>query len=227
MYNLINFHTVKKRIFIVAAIVSCMFIAQSCVMQQAQKIVVHLSAVESPENAKVQFGKRKVLTFNDGDKQECRYVDDYINIVWIVDYEGFGFSLTNKTDYTIKINWDDISYIDITGNVRRVMHSGVKNIDKSNSQPATSIPRKATITDLLLPADNVYYESGKYGGWRIEPLIPDTTYSSGGAEGKTMTILMPIMIENVQNDYIFEFVIINAKPEAKHKRQSQYNDYLW
>lgn len=206
----------KKCIVIAAAFISCMFIAQSCgSMMQASKYVVNLSAVESPENSKVQFGETKVVTFNDGDKQKYRYEDDYINIVWFVGYKSFDFSLTNKTDHTIKINWDDISYVDITGNVGRVMHSGVKYTDRNNSQPATSIPKKATITDLLLPTDNVYYQSGKYGGWRENPLIP-YSYSSGGAEGKTMTILMPIMIENVQNDYTFEFVI-NAKPEAEQK----------
>lgn len=179
---------------------------------QTSKYVVNLSAVESPENAKVQFGETKVVTFKDGDVQKYRYEDDFINIVWFVGYKEFDFSLTNKSDHTIKINWDDISYVDINGNVGRVMHSGVKYIDRNSSQPATSIPKRASITDLLMPTENVYYVSGQYGGWRESPLIP-ASYNQGGAEGKTMTILMPIMIENVQNDYTFEFVI-SAKPEA-------------
>ena len=105
----------------------CAFIAQSCgTMMQTSKYVVNLSAVESPENARVQFGETKVVTFTDGDKQKYRYEDDYINIVWFMGYKEFDFSLTNKSDHTIKINWDDISYVDINGNVGRVMHSGVK-----------------------------------------------------------------------------------------------------
>ncbi len=202
-----------RNFIIGAAVVCCAFIAQSCgTMMQTSKYVVNLSAVESPENAKVQFGETKVVTFKDGDVQKYRYEDDFINIVWFVGYKEFDFSLTNKSDHTIKINWDDISYVDINGNVGRVMHSGVKYIDRNISQPATSIPKRASITDLLMPTENVYYVSGQYGGWRESPLIP-ASYNQGGAEGKTMTILMPIMIENVQNDYTFEFVI-SAKPEA-------------
>lgn len=202
------------RSFIIgAAVICCAFMAQSCgSMMQTSKYVVNLSAVESPENAKVQFGETKVVTFTEGDVQKYRYEDDYINIVWFVGYKQFDFSLTNKTNHTIKINWDDVSYVDMNGNVGRVMHSGVKYTDRNNSQPATSIPKKASITDLLMPTDNVYYASGKYGGWRETPLIP-YTYNNGGAEGKTMTILMPIMIENVQNDYTFEF-LISPKPET-------------
>lgn len=202
-----------RNFIIGAAVVCCAFIAQSCgTMMQTSKYVVNLSAVESPENARVQFGETKVVTFKDGDVQKYRYEDDFINIVWFVGYKEFDFSLTNKSDHTIKINWDDISYVDINGNVGRVMHSGVKYIDRNSSQPATSIPKRASITDLLMPTENVYYVSGQYGGWRESPLIP-ASYNQGGAEGKTMTILMPIMIENVQNDYTFEFVI-SAKPEA-------------
>ena len=202
-----------RNFIIGAAVVCCAFIAHSCgTMMQTSKYVVNLSAVESPENAKVQFGETKVVTFKDGDVQKYRYEDDFINIVWFVGYKEFDFSLTNKSDHTIKINWDDISYVDINGNVGRVMHSGVKYIDRNSSQPATSIPKRASITDLLMPTENVYYVSGQYGGWRESPLIP-ASYNQGGAEGKTMTILMPIMIENVQNDYTFEFVI-SAKPEA-------------
>lgn len=202
-----------RNFIIGAAVICCAFIAQSCgTMMQTSKYVVNLSAVESPENAKVQFGETKVVTFKDGDVQKYRYEDDFINIVWFVGYKEFDFSLTNKSDHTIKINWDDISYVDINGNVGRVMHSGVKYIDRNSSQPATSIPKRASITDLLMPTENVYYVSGQYGGWRESPLIP-ASYNQGGAEGKTMTILMPIMIENVQNDYTFEFVI-SAKPEA-------------
>lgn len=202
-----------RNFIIGAAVVCCAFIAQSCgSMMQTSKYVVNLSAVESPENARVQFGETKVVTFKDGDVQKYRYEDDFINIVWFVGYKEFDFSLTNKSDHTIKINWDDISYVDINGNVGRVMHSGVKYIDRNSSQPATSIPKRASITDLLMPTENVYYVSGQYGGWRESPLIP-ASYNQGGAEGKTMTILMPIMIENVQNDYTFEFVI-SAKPEA-------------
>lgn len=36
------------------------------------------------------------------------------------------------------------------------MHSGVKYTDRNNSQPATSIPKGASLSDILLPTDNVF-----------------------------------------------------------------------
>jgi hypothetical protein len=175
---------------------------------------VGLSAVESPKDAKQQFGETKVVNFNEDGINKYRYEDDYIDIVWYVGSKQFNFLLKNKSGHTLKINWDDVSFVDYKGQVGRVMHSGVKYTERNNSQPSTTIPKGASISDLLLPTENVYYVSGQYGGWRESYLIPCVykTPEAFNSEaptyvGKTMTIMMPIMIENVQNDYTFKFNI--------------------
>lgn len=175
---------------------------------------VGLSAVESPADAKQQFGETKVVTFDEKGVSKYRYEDDYINIVWYVGSKQFYFTLNNKSGHSLKINWDDISFVDTKGQVGRVMHSGVKYSERNNSQPATTVPNGASISDILLPTENVYFVSGQYGGWRENYLLP-CVYKTPEAfnaiasslVGKTMTIMMPIMIENVQNDYTFTFNI--------------------
>lgn len=175
---------------------------------------VGLSTVESPADAKQQFGETKVVSFNEEGVSKYRYEDDYIDIVWFVGSKQFNFTLKNKSSHTLKINWDDISYVDTKGQVGRVMHAGVKYTDRNNSQPATTVPKGASISDILLPTENVYFVSGQYGGWRENYLIPcvyktHEDFNSGASSlvGKTMTVMMPIMIENVQNDYTFTFNI--------------------
>ena len=183
---------------------------------------IGLTAVESPADAKQQFGETKVVTFDEGGINKYRYEDDYIDIVWYVGLKQFNFTLKNKSGHTLKINWDDVSYVDVKGQVGRVMHSGVKYADRNSSQPATTVPKGASISDILLPTDNVYYASGQYGGWRETYLVPCVykTPEAFNSEaptlvGKTMTIMMPIMIENVQNDYTFTFDIDKLLNEAK------------
>ena len=175
---------------------------------------VGLSSVESPADAKQQFGETKVVTFNEEGVSKYRYEDDYINIVWYVGLKQFNFTLNNKSGHRLKINWDDISFVDTEGQVGRVMHSGVKYTERNNSQPATTVPKGASISDILLPTENVYFVSGQYGGWRENYLLPcvyqtPEAFNAGASSlvGKTMTIMMPIMIENVQNDYTFTFNI--------------------
>lgn len=178
---------------------------------------IGLASVETPANAKAQFGETKVVPVSEEGKTKYRYEDDYIDIVWYVSGKQFNFTLKNKSNHTLKINWDDISYVDTNGRTGRVMHSGVKYNERNNSQPSSTVPKGATLSDLLLPTDNVSYSSPtKYtsGGWNENYLFPciykdEASLFQNAPDyiGKTMTILMPIMIENVQNDYTFTFNI--------------------
>lgn len=93
------------------------------------------------------------------------------------------------------------------------MHSGVKYIDRNNSQPASVIPKGATLSDIIMPTDNVYYISGQYGGWREGNLFnfpidkKNIEQSKLPYIGKTVKVLFPIIIEDVKNEYVFEFKI--------------------
>ena len=205
----------KKIVFLF----SLLALLTSCGTTYQARYAVGLNSVESPADAKQQFGETKVVNFTEADLTKYRYEDDFIDIVWYVGLKQFNFVLKNKSDHTIKINWDDISYVDIKGNTGRVMHSGVKYVDRSASQPASSVPKGASLSDILLPVDNVYYVSGQYGGWREKLLIPAYYQSKEAMEqeaptyvGKQMKILMPISIENVQNDYTFVFNIDELLP---------------
>ena len=196
------------------SIAICALLFSSCGVSNLANYSIGLKTVERPDNAEQQFGETKIVNFQDGETNKYRYEDDYINIVWYVDSKRFYFDLTNKSGHTIKINWDDISYVDYNGKVGRVMHSGVKYTERNNSQPASTVPKGATLSDILIPTENVYFISGRFGGWREKYLIPcvynDAATRDAQASsyvGKTMTIMMPIMIENVQNDYTFTFNI--------------------
>lgn len=119
--------------------------------------------------------------------------------------------IENKSNYSIKIPWDDVAYISSSGQTGRVMHSGVKYIDRNNSQPASVIPKSASLSDIVIPNDNIYYVSGQYGGWRESKLFNFPIDKNNIEEskqlfiGKTVRILFPIIIQDVKNEYVFEF----------------------
>lgn len=199
-----------KRLSGLVILVTVTAMMTSCAIYRAN-YSVSLKAVECPANAKQQFGETKVVNFQDKDGNKYRYEDDYINIVWFVSPQRFNFTLTNKSGHTLKINWDDLCYVDYQGGAKRVMHAGVKYNERNNSQPPSTIPNGTSLSDMLLPTDNVRFVNG---GWSEDFLIPCIYKNSVSREkgapyfvGKTMTIMMPIMIENIQNDYTFTFCI--------------------
>lgn len=174
---------------------------------------VSLSSVESPANAKVKYGETKIASFEEDGQSKYRYEDDFINISWYVGIHKFYFTLKNKSDYSMKIPWDDIVYVDISSNTQRVMHSGVKYTDRNSSQPATIVPKNASISDVLLPTDNVKYVGGSTG-WDEGYLFPQykkqEDASANYVIGKKIRIILPIIIQDVQNEYSFEFTINDA-----------------
>lgn len=174
---------------------------------------VGLSNVEAPADSKKQYGETKIATLEEEGKSGYKYEDDYIDISWFVGSSQFSFTLKNKSEYSIKIPWDDVTYINTAGSVGRVMHAGVKYIDRNNSQPASVIPKGTSLSDIIQPTDNVYYSSGQYGGWRTTNLFnfnvdkKNLEVSKAPYIGKTVRILLPVLIQDVRNEYVFEFKI--------------------
>lgn len=174
---------------------------------------VGLSNVEAPADVREQYGETKIVSLDVDGKTNYRYEDDYIDISWYVGLTQFAFDLKNKSQYSIKIPWDDVTYINVYGEVGRVMHSGVKYVDRNNSQPASVVPKGARMSDIVMPTDNVYYVSGQYGGWREGRLFNfpidrnNIDVSKQAYIGKTVKILFPVIIEGVKNEYVFEFRI--------------------
>ena len=194
---------------VVVTFTSCIYVAD---------YTVSLNKVERPADSKKPLGDIKVYDFLEDSVPKYRFEDDYIVVYWYVDETSFRFSLINKSGKTLKISWDDISYVDTEGQVGRVMHSGVKYSERNNSQPSTTIPKGATLSDRLIPTDNISYEEYAFFGesnWFETYLFPRISESSEESvkanaakyAGKTMLILMPILIENVQNEYLFTFQI--------------------
>lgn len=173
---------------------------------------VGLRNVERPENAKERYGDSKIVNFEEEGKTKYSYEDDMIKIVWLPLSTQFGFTLKNKTDHSIKIIWDEAVYVDPNGSSGRVMHAGVKYIDRNNPQPPTVVVKNANIDDMIVPTDNIYYVSGQYGGWRTKPMFPNSANTQEELNtltqqyvGKEVRVLLPLKIEETINEYIFTF----------------------
>ncbi len=185
---------------------------------------IKLKKVERPAQARERYGEQIITEFDEEGVNKYFFEDEMVNIVWIPTAQLISFILTNKTDHSIKIIWDEAAYVDENGVSHRVMHSGTKLIDRDNSQPNSVVVRNGTITDIIFPTENVYYIGGQYGGWRELPLFPtswDSYHNAQDAEewknnakkciGKTIEILLPLQIEEILNDYIFTFEIENVE----------------
>lgn len=163
---------------------------------------LQLVSVESPKD--IQQAKVDSLI--------STYEDELIKIKWDYATSQIGFDLTNKSDQTLKIIWDDAAYIDAANESGRVFHKGIKYIDRENSQSPSSIYKNTTLSDLVAPTSYTSYTSGKYGGWNSRPLIP-TMYIPFSKKveykpellGKIIRVALPLKTEEKTYEYVFVF----------------------
>jgi hypothetical protein len=129
------------------------------------------------------------------------YEDDAISITFSVTNEQLEFTLKNKTQEPQTINWDEVSYIDLDGTAHRVLHKGVKLMDRDKPQSPTVIPPGTRIDDVIEPSDSVQWSS-VINDWTHNPLLPPSQVIVN-FKGKTFGTFLPIVIDEKKKNYTF------------------------
>lgn len=127
------------------------------------------------------------------------------------DLKSFRLSLTNRARHTIRIQWNEASYVNISGMAERVTHSGVPYTDKDNAQPPTTIPRRATVSESIVPSRSIIYAGGQW----FTNFLFNVHYKSLSElqekaplyVGKEMSLLLPLEINGELQDYMFIFKV--------------------
>lgn len=172
---------------------------------------INLISVERPANISEKYGEVIITKFDSLNKKYLIYNDDLIEVLFLFREKYIGLVLHNKSDHSMKINWDNSAWISPEGTSQRVIHSGVKYSEKNSLQAPSIIIRKGKLKGQLTPADNIVYDDG----WYVRPLWGYENYWKSSKRfklaqqfvGKNCSILLPIQIEGIENEYIFNFEI--------------------
>lgn len=163
----------------------------------------HLIRVKKPANSKIRNGK----LLEEETEGKTIYEDNYLTFVLGAMEKEVIVFIQNKTDYTMKVLWDDAAFISPYGKTQRVIHSGVAPKDKALPQPSSVIPGHSILNDHIVPADNISFSS-ILSEWQIAPLIPGITTMGKYPEGASFSVLIPIQISGVTNEYLFTFSLV-------------------
>jgi hypothetical protein len=156
------------------------------------------------------------------------YVDSTINTTFFVGKKDISMVMKNQTSGTIKILWDESLFIK-NGNPGKVMHAGVKFIDRNQSMPPSVVPANTTFEDVIIPTDNVYYKEGYYsqygsspGGWEKKDLLPSYT-----SKGDQFGVFMPMTVGGTTKEYNFNFKVDDVKTQYKQERTMDVAKTTW
>lgn len=163
------------------------------------RYVANLSSVEKPSNPEIRYGE-KSLTSSDDKISKFLYVDNILSIIIFASPSQFNFELKNISDNSLKVIWDEAVIVGIDGNTSKVMHKGTKYSARNESQPPSTIIKGSILEDLAAPSDKVSYNE-YIKDWINESMFP----KKPELQGKQLTLMLPIQIKDVVNEYIFVF----------------------
>lgn len=184
------------------------------------KMNMVLSSVDVSQN-----NSSKMYDFDtDSISSVLSYRDDIISTKWEIGVSDIVLTLENLTDKTIKIIWDDAAFIDVDGTAGRIMHTGIKYIDRNDFQPPTIIPKKTLVIENIVPTRNVYFSDS---GWVEGQLFIYKTYdfkeTATSYTGEHVKLLIPIVTNEETIEYIFDFKV-NSVNKFKIP---DYNNYYY
>lgn len=146
--------------------------------------------------------------------QDGTYTDEYVTLAPQVGENRINMTIVNNHNSSIRVLWDEAAYIDNRGSSHRVIHMGVKLIDKEKAQVPSVIPQGAKIDDVLAPSDGIVNDGGV---WTYIPLA-DNKFTSQTSAQKVLTsyktdpyttetkLLLPIEVNGNKIEYMLSFI---------------------
>lgn len=134
--------------------------------------------------------------------------------------KGIDFMVTNNSDVPIEILWDASSIIDVDRKACRIMHNGIKYVDREQIIPSTTVPPQAQLDDIAIPTANVVYNEGPYGFWSTKPLLPTRTLVDGvdaiisGMPGRKVVLFLQLLVGGQKTSVSIPFQIASVSAVA-------------
>ncbi len=171
-----------------------------------------LSAVELSINSQTLENNHNIEEKSSETFPSYIYEDESFVFTWKVNLTRLSFNIENKTKETVKIDWNNVIFVDCYNLVNNVMPKGAKYINHDKSFSPTIILKGTTYEGIIIPSNNVVLNAAVE--WTELFLIPcvytEEVYREELAPrflGKKMRVLMPIMVGNKQYEYCFYFTI--------------------
>ena len=154
------------------------------------------------------------------------YSDKYYSIIFDIQEYGMDFIISNKSSDKLKLNWDEIIFINTDGSANRIIHNKIKLIDKEYSQTPTIVPKHSFYFDGIVPSDNIYWDEEyviaptsnlksfkiyHIGKWACSPLLDRYSTNLNSLINKNVRLYLPIETSGKKLEYYFQFQYIAIK----------------
>ncbi|HEY6330643.1 MAG TPA: hypothetical protein VI756_15000 [Blastocatellia bacterium] len=178
-------------------------------MRHALTCLVLAAILPMPAHAKPKH--KYVCTLIDPQPERpdrIRYSDQFLSVAFDMTLQNIPLAIRNLTNRPMTLDWNQVSYVDINGIAHRVIHNGIRFMEKEQPMVASPIPPGATLSDLIYPADLIQMETNIFGHdphWNQPDLFPkaDSREAAAFYTSRRIGIFLPITWDGSVHDYQF------------------------
>ena len=145
--------------------------------------------------------------------QELQFKDKTIGVSFTLGEQSFQMRFENVADVPVKIQWERAQYVDVTGQTQRLMHSGIRYVDRNNPIPDQTVAPHGVVEEAVIPVKNVFVSPQK-NGYDIHPLLPLDTDAAAGLKGKSVILFIPVEVNRQIIPYNFKIEITDCIKET-------------
>ncbi len=142
------------------------------------------------------------------DRDGLSFENDSLRIDFTPTKEGIGFEMKNKTNKSIQILWDRVSFVDTKGSSHSVIKGGTQYSKRNESIKPTSIAPNSFVEDVIFPSDYIRYDS-YFEEYDKKNLFPNGQESER-FNGKNFFVYMPLLFGGEEKSLNFEFKITDV-----------------
>ncbi|MEP7263611.1 MAG: hypothetical protein ABI772_03895 [Bacteroidota bacterium] len=183
------------------------------------------------------LSKEEIKSFvNKHKKVVYTYAEASFSINWYVSKHNYQFSLKNLSKEDITIVWDSVFQV-TRGNTRERTFPLVGNYyNGARAFQSSVVAADSVHSNILHLVSKMNWNSGTYEGnftvsphWDESPLIPDADNKhelvaiNAQYINSIFNIYMPLIINGVQQNFIFSFKVEKYTPLSKAKTYLWYN----
>jgi hypothetical protein len=120
----------------------------------------------------------------------------------------------NLGDAPVKIRWESAQYIDMNNQPYRLMHSGIRFVDRNNLVPDQTVAARGVVEEAVIPVKNVFVSPQQKSGYDIRPLFALDNDAAARLKGKVVMLLIPVEVNRQIIPYSFKIEITDCAKDA-------------
>jgi hypothetical protein len=157
-------------------------------MRTKMKTIIALIAVFSVTGC-ASLNARNFDYQRDGSRDLAYNGKDVSILLSEMDRTSVQVQITNKSSGTIRLITDESAFTDTNGKSRRVITGDTVVLNRSSAQPPVVVPKGATVSVSLVPADAIDTAGGA-GGVFVGDIMPGFGMDKSDQKGKKFSLLM-------------------------------------